>query len=66
MMPLRRKLREGGTRPITAERIAEIREGAEAPLQMSDFEQALSNICKSVSQENLEHYARWMAEFGCV
>ena len=49
MMPLRRKLKEGGSKPITMERIAEIRQDAEAPLKMSDFEEALSNIQKSVS-----------------
>lgn len=66
MMPLRRKLREGGSKPITLERVAEIRQDAEAPLTMDDFKEALSNIQKSVSQENLLHYQKWMDEFGCV
>jgi SpoVK/Ycf46/Vps4 family AAA+-type ATPase len=33
---------------------------------MEDFEEALKNISKSVSKENLEDYAKWMAEFGAI
>jgi len=33
---------------------------------MKDFLEALKNVSKSVSQENLDEYVKWMAEFGCV
>ena len=34
--------------------------------KMADFVDAIKNISKSVSQENLREYERWMKEFGCV
>ena len=66
MMPLRRKLKEGGNQPITIERIPEIRLAAEKPINMSDFSLALSNIQPSVTQANLKHYQDWMETFGCI
>ena len=38
----------------------------EVPITMADFVEALKNIQKSVSQGNLDEYAKWMAEFGCI
>ena len=34
------------------------------PLTMADFEKALKNIKKSVSNEHLGTYAKWMSDFG--
>ena len=64
MMPLRKKLLAGGG--ICADRIQEIKMQAEMPLTMEDFVQSLKNIQKSVGQETLDDYAKWMAEFGSV
>jgi katanin p60 ATPase-containing subunit A1 len=64
MMPLRKKLLMGGG--ISADRIKEIKQEAEAPLAMEDFLNSLKNIQKSVGKETLDDYAKWMAEFGSV
>jgi katanin p60 ATPase-containing subunit A1 len=64
MMPLRKKLLEG---KLSLEEISHIKqEDIDIPITMQDFMDALKNISKSVSKENLEDYAKWMAEFGCV
>jgi katanin p60 ATPase-containing subunit A1 len=42
MMPLRKKLLMGGG--ISADRIREIKQEAEAPLEMEDFVKSLQNI----------------------
>lgn len=41
-------------------------EEIDIPITMSDFLEALKNIQKSVSQDHLKEYQRWMDEFGCV
>lgn len=64
MMPMRRKILEGN---LNFDEISKINhEELDVPITMSDFLDALKNIQKSVSQENLDEYARWMAEFGCI
>ena len=39
---------------------------ANVALTMSDFEAALKNISKSVSQGQLKEYEEWMSQFGSV
>jgi katanin p60 ATPase-containing subunit A1 len=64
MMPMRRKILEGN---LNFDEISKINhEDLEVPITMSDFLDALKNIQKSVSQDSLEEYSKWMAEFGCV
>lgn len=62
MMPMRRKILEGG---LDIAEIAKIdTDEIDLPIAMSDFLEALKNISKSVSEEYLEEYKLWMAEFG--
>ena len=64
MMPMRKKLLEG---KINLNDIANIKqEEFDVPINHTDFIEALKNIQKSVSKENLDDYAKWMAEFGCT
>jgi katanin p60 ATPase-containing subunit A1 len=64
MMPMRRKILEGG---LNFDEIQKINhEELDVPITMSDFNEALKNISKSVSAANIEEYQKWMAEFGCV
>ena len=61
---MRRKILEGN---LNFDEISKINhEDLEVPITMSDFLDALKNIQKSVSQDSLEEYSKWMAEFGCV
>ena len=38
----------------------------DVPLVQKYFEEALKNISKSVSNVDLSHYEKWMAEFGSI
>ena len=38
----------------------------DVPLTMKDFEDAVKNIQKSVSNESLKQYEVWMREFGAT
>ncbi len=64
MMPMRRKILTGN---MNFDDISKInQEEFEVPITMQDFLDALKNIQKSVGQDSLEEYVKWMAEFGCV
>lgn len=62
MMPMRRKLAQGR---VNFEELAKMEKELDVPIQMIDFKEALKNISKSVSKDNLTEYAQWMDEFGC-
>jgi SpoVK/Ycf46/Vps4 family AAA+-type ATPase len=63
MMPLRRKLASTG---FNIADIAGMHDEIAVPLTMADFKEALKNIQKSVSQDQLTAYADWMKNFGSV
>jgi katanin p60 ATPase-containing subunit A1 len=64
MMPMRRKILVGN---MNFDDISKInQEEFEVPITMQDFLDALKNIQKSVGQDSLDEYVKWMAEFGCV
>lgn len=60
MMSMRRKI--AGLR---ADQIRQLpKEELDLPVSVPDFEQAVEKCNKSVSQEDLEKYEKWMNEFG--
>ena len=61
MMPLRRRLNASG---ININEIDQLRKDVDVPVSQRDFEDALKNTSKSVSQKNLEFYAEWQRKFG--
>ena len=64
MMPMRRKILEGG---LNFDEISKINhEELDVPITNSDFTEALKNIQKSVSQGNLDEYQKWMAELAFI
>ena len=65
--PLRRMLKDGkiDILKLRSQEDADLKKDEiEAPLTMDDFLEALKNTQKSVSQDMLETYEKWMAEFG--
>lgn len=64
MMPMRKKLLEGKLSVV--ELAALKKEELDVPVTMKDFLDALKNIQKSVSNDNLNDYKKWMDEFGCT
>ncbi len=60
MMSMRRRI--AGLRPDQIRQLA--KEELDLPVTMEDFKAALEKCNKSVSQDDLERYERWMKEFG--
>ena len=63
MMPLRKKIAAG---EVDIMRIKEMQDEINIALTQSDFLEAIKNVQKSVSQDQLNEYQNWMAEFGAV
>lgn len=63
MMPMRRKLMSS---KFDIMNIHSMQDEIDVPLTMQDFQEAIKNISKSVSQEQLTSYAEWMKNFGSV
>ena len=64
MMPMRKKLLEGN---LDLDKITKLKEDElDIPITMKDFTEAIKNISKSVSNEHLQEYKKWMDEFGSV
>ena len=67
LMPLRRELLANkGANLENLVKSQDFRAKIRAPITMADFEKAISNISKSVSQKDLEEYDRWTKEFSSV
>jgi len=63
MMPMRKKLASGSFNMLNIQSMeCEI----DVPLKMQDFLDAIKNIQKSVSKDQLKEYADWMKMFGSV
>ncbi|KAE8751088.1 hypothetical protein FOCC_FOCC002173 [Frankliniella occidentalis] len=60
MMSMRRKI--AGLRPEQIRTLA--KEELDLPVTFQDFEEAISKCNKSVSQDDLDKYEKWMSEFG--
>ena len=64
MMPLRKRIADGNVEIL---RIREVQaEMLSVAISMSDMLKAIENVSRSVSQNQLEQYVQWMAEFGSV
>jgi len=61
MMPMRRKLMSAS---FNMENLKNHQEDIEMPLTQADFMEALNNISRSVSQDQLKEFSDWMDEYG--
>ena len=61
LMPMRRKLLNSD---FNIEKLKDHQAEIEMPLTMDDFEEAIQNIQKSVSPEQLSEFQNWMDEYG--
>jgi len=60
MMLMRKKI--AGLRPDQIRQLP--KEELDLPVSAADFDEAVERCNKSVSQEDLEKYEKWMSEFG--
>lgn len=67
MFPMRRKMleiqRQGGLNP---EAIQKLKQEINIPITMQDLEEALKNVGRSVSNDDMEAFDKWKGEFGSV
>lgn len=61
MMPMRRQLLSGD---FNLDQLKDHQEEIETPLSMEDFMEATKNISRSVGQEQLDEFQKWMDQFG--
>lgn len=62
MMSMRRRIQG-----LTPEQIKAIpKDELNMPITAQDFQEALAKVSKSVSEEDIEKYVKWMDEFGAV
>ena len=64
-MPMRKKLYKGGFN-FDSEKLAELEEQIDVPLEMEDFEEAIKATTRTVNAEVIQRYETWMEEFGCT
>jgi katanin p60 ATPase-containing subunit A1 len=64
MLPMRKKLLQLRSQGFNPQNIAKIKSEVEVPVTMEDMKEALNNVSKSVSNDDLEKYENWMKEFG--
>jgi len=64
MMPIRKKLLQGGGILNQLNDIEKLKSEMDVPITQNDFLNALKNVHKSVSNNDLDNYVKWMAEFG--
>ena len=64
MMPIRRKLVQVRSQGMNPEVLQKLKTEVDVPITMNDLKEALQNVCRSVSNEDLERYDTWMGEFG--
>ena len=64
MLPMRKKLMQIRSQGFNAESILKIKSEVEVPVTMDDLKDALCNVSKSVSSDDMERYETWMKEFG--
>jgi len=60
MMSMRRKI--AGLKPEQIKQLA--KEDLDLPVSMQDFIEAIAKCNKSVSEDDIQKYTKWMAEFG--
>jgi len=64
MMPIRKKLLQGGGILNRLNDIEGLKSEMDVPITQLDFDTAIKNVHKSVSNADLDNYVKWMAEFG--
>lgn len=66
MMGLRKRMAQARAEGVGLEKLKIMKDEIDTPVTQEDFLEALSNVCKSVGTEDLQHFQDWMKEFGSV
>lgn len=66
MLPMRKKLLQLRSMGLNPQSILKIKSEVEVPVTMEDLREALCNVSKSVSNDDMDKYESWMKEFGSI
>ena len=66
MLPMRKKLLQLRSQGLNPQSILKIKSEVEVPVTMEDLREALCNVSKSVSNDDMDKYETWMKEFGSI
>merc|ERR1719215_1315220 len=66
MMGLRKRMQKARQEGIPLAKMQALKDELDVPVMQPDFLEAIKNVSKSVGNEDLQHFADWMKEFGSV
>merc|ERR1719215_428284 len=66
MMGLRKRMAKARQEGIPLAKMQALKDELDVPVMQPDFLEAVKNVSKSVGNEDLQHFADWMKEFGSV
>lgn len=66
MMGLRKRMAKARQEGISVAKMQMLKDELDVPVTQADFLEAIKNTSKSVGQDDLQHFADWMKEFGSV
>merc|ERR1719444_99763 len=64
MMGLRKQMAKARQEGIPLAKMQALKDEVDVPIMQPDFLEAIKNVSKSVGNEDLQHFADWMKEFG--
>ncbi|CAE7446403.1 KATNA1, partial [Symbiodinium pilosum] len=66
MMGLRRRMQQARKEGKSLQELNNLKQEVDVPVTQADFLEAISNVNRSVGNEDLQRFTDWMKEFGSV
>jgi len=66
MMGLRKRMAKARQEGMPIAKMQMLKDELNVPVSQADFLEAISNVSRSVGNDDLQHFADWMKEFGSV
>jgi len=66
MMGLRRRMQKARQEKMPLAQMQNLKNELDVPVTQTDFDEAVSNVSRSVGNEDLQRFSDWMKEFGSV
>ncbi|CAK0870473.1 unnamed protein product [Prorocentrum cordatum] len=66
LMGLRKRMAKARQEGMPIAKMQMLKEEVDVPVSQADIQEAISNVSRSVGNDDLQHFADWMKEFGSV
>jgi len=66
MMGLRKRMAKARQEGLKVAQMQALKDELDVPVSQQDLQDAVVNVCKSVGNDDLQHFHDWMKEFGSV